>query len=144
MNTGNEIVSAEYFILILIVTMIVFGSFGGVINYLIVKQKALSSNSKMEGISLSYCVLLGIAAAFLVPLFLVLMSSNIVERTSGGYVKFLTFAGLCLIAGISSTNFIQTISGSIMNKFIQSTEVESKVQRDESQANTEMEQKEIL
>ncbi|PWN68561.1 hypothetical protein C1631_017890 [Chryseobacterium phosphatilyticum] len=63
-------------------------------------------------------VLLGIIAATTIPLFLNLVSSdilkNIYEDENKHAINYLIFSGFCIIAAFSSLNFLNTISGRVL------------------------------
>lgn len=89
------------------------GTLGGAINYLLLPKSELEATSKTKSVAL------GIGASFLVPLFLNMISSNLLDSirtTPGEIVKILVFAGFCLIAAISSTAFIKGISDRILKE----------------------------
>jgi len=92
----------------LIPIMIILGVFGGVINYF---KKNLSQKDNKE---LYKSLFIGIAASLLVPLFLRMISSDLLEDPNT--LDYLVFAGLCLIASIFSTNFIDSIGKKLMDK----------------------------
>ncbi|PTT72589.1 MULTISPECIES: YEATS-associated helix-containing protein [unclassified Chryseobacterium] len=63
-------------------------------------------------------IFLGIIAASTVPLFLNLVSSdilkNIYDKENLHLVNYLIFSGFCMIAAFSSLNFLNTISGRVL------------------------------
>lgn len=73
-----------------------------------------------ENASIIRSLVVGIGASFLVPLFLNMISSNLIDsirensNTSGDMSKVLIFAGFCIVAAISSTAFIHTLSDRIL------------------------------
>jgi YLATT-like protein len=100
----------------LVVVMLAAGSFGGIINYY------LSLKTDPENTTVRKSVIVGIGASFLVPLFLNMISSNLIDsirgtnNQSGDNSKLLVFAGFCLVAAISSSAFIQTLSDRILKE----------------------------
>lgn len=89
------------------------GALGGAINYILIPKSELDGTSKTKSVAL------GIGASFLVPLFLNMISSNLLDSiraTPGEIVKLLVFAGFCLVAAISSTSFIKGISDRILKE----------------------------
>jgi hypothetical protein len=100
----------------LVAVMLLAGSFGGVINYF------LTRTSDPENTSILKSIIIGIGASFLVPLFLNMISSNLIESIKGtndvpgDNSKLLVLAGFCLIAAISSSAFIQTLSDRVLNE----------------------------
>jgi hypothetical protein len=114
-----------------IIGVILFaGALGGWINYLVSLTQGEKSDKpdliqevtsvrvpRWQGLWRS--LLLGIGAAFLVPLFLNMISSTLVDNIHNpekgyDYPKVLVFLGFCLVASISSTAFIKTISDRVL------------------------------
>ena len=98
----------------LIVVMIVAGIAGGTVNY------ALLSDGDRTGWG-AWCRAsgMGLAASFLMPLFLNTISSSLVPNildAKGGAGDILFFAGFCLLAAISSRAFITTLSDKILRE----------------------------
>lgn len=110
------LINLDFYMWTLIAVMLVAGSFGGVINYFLILK------SDPENASVRKSVTVGVGASFLVPLFLNMISSNLVDsirgtsNVPGDPSKVLVFAGFCLIAAISSTAFIQTLSDRILSE----------------------------
>ncbi len=101
------------FLPIIISVMVAAGTLGGSVNYFLTRKADPESSFKKS-------IVVGIAAAFLVPLFLNMISSNLIEAIRGNpstapdLSKILVFAGFCLIAAISSKAFIKTLSERIL------------------------------
>jgi hypothetical protein len=106
----------ETYMWTLIAVMLLSGSFGGLINFF------LTIKNDPENASVLKSVTIGVGASFLVPLFLNMISSNLIDTIKGtngapaDHSKILVFAGFCLIAAISSSAFIQTLSDRILNE----------------------------
>jgi len=104
------------FLSTLISVMVAAGALGGVANYFLTRKE------DPEGSNITKSIVIGIVAAFLVPLFLNMISSNLTEAIRGSPTtpadlsKILIFAGFCLIAAISSKAFIQTLSERVLKK----------------------------
>lgn len=98
-------------LIILISIMVVSGAFGGYLNYL--HNFDTKAQDKRDRGTRSKYILLGIGAAFLIPLFLKMLES---ELLSGGTDKlnYLIFAGFCLIAAIFSRRFISSIGDRVL------------------------------
>lgn len=95
----------------LILILISFGGIlGGTVNY-------FQTHSKDEGSFRKYvsCVVIGIAAAFLVPLFLRTISSNLITG-SPQPLDYLVFLGICLVAAIFSKRFIYSIGAKVLRE----------------------------
>jgi hypothetical protein len=92
--------------------IIIAGVLGGMANYLLESGDASTTRSIKKSLGL------GIVASLMVPLFLYVVSSKILDNVaqSGGIARdmfvrdVLVFFGLCLVAGASSTAFIRTVS----------------------------------
>lgn len=88
------------------------GIFGGLVNYFTVhNQKEAGSGRKCWE-----AVLVGIAASFLVPLFLSMISSDLIANCRNDDKYYFVFAGLCLVAGIFSRRFINSIGKKILDQ----------------------------
>jgi hypothetical protein len=102
--------------LLIFAVMITAGLFGGLINY------HLSSREGKEGVNLARSLTVGTGASFLVPLFLNMISSNLLDvirgtsAVPGDMSKLFVFAGFCLVAAISSKAFISTLSDRILRE----------------------------
>lgn len=83
-------------ILILAAVMIIAGVFGGLINYYQMNQ------AEGDPASLPRCIVLGVGAAFLVPVLLDLLNSELILEIQGDPSRLLIFTGFCLISAIAS------------------------------------------
>src|SRR5579862_4106856 len=92
----------------LLLIMLLGGAFGGYLNYL------RTGASDAAGTTWIARVLLGIGAALLVPLFLNTISSDILEASRTNSLKLFEFAGFCILAGISSRIFIDTLTSKVL------------------------------
>src|SRR5262245_59250815 len=93
----------------IVAVILAAGVFGGFVNFYLSKPDDIPAPSKVRS------VLVGTAASFLVPLFLNMISSNLVDLIKGGdNSKLLILLGFCLVAAISSTSFIRTISDRVL------------------------------
>ncbi|MBT4865568.1 MAG: hypothetical protein HON53_10725, partial [Planctomycetaceae bacterium] len=98
----------------LIGVMTVAGVAGGTVNYIQIAED--EENGWKEW---AKRVLAGTAASFLMPLFLNTISSKLVAEILGGTAKseaIFVFSGFCLLAGISSRAFIQSLSDRILRE----------------------------
>lgn len=98
--------------LTLILTIIVAGLLGGVINYYMVHTKEEEFSNEYI---FSKSIFLGLGAAALVPLFLRLISSTLLEPVTDKYpiVNYFVIGGFCLAAAIYSKRFIEDVYGRI-------------------------------
>ena len=118
-------------IIILVVIMLVSGAFGGFLNYL--HNFDTIENEKQSSVVRNKYILLGIAAAFVIPVFLKMISSNLISSSDNN--DYLIFAGFCLIAAIFSRRFITTIGDNILEaaKKAEKVALESKLKSDNTQ-----------
>ena len=97
--------------LLTIIVMIAAGVFGGFVNFYLTKPDDVPTPSRIRS------VVVGVAASLLVPLFLNMISSNLIELIkSGDNSKLLILLGFCLVASISSTAFIRTLSDRVLSE----------------------------
>lgn len=99
---------------IIIGTMIISGLIGGCVNYYYgLKQ---DSESDKEN-SLTRSIIVGIGASIIVPIFLEITQSRILEgMKSQNLNDFILFISFCVLAGISSTRFISSVSDSVLSR----------------------------
>lgn len=97
-------------------TILIFGVFGGIINYFMQETSPLEKVKKSK-YQLFKSIFIGLAAAFLVPLFLNMISSDLIVESATDKNKLLVVGGLCLIAAISSKAFIYTLSDKLLVDF---------------------------
>ena len=115
--------------LLIIVTMTVAGLAGGLLNYLLLEKddSADSGNSvrRHPGLLVGpkwQSFVGGLVASFMVPVFLNMISSNLMDSIKGTSSipadpsKLFILLGFCLVAAVSSKAFISTISDRILNE----------------------------
>ncbi|MBN2443723.1 MAG: hypothetical protein JXJ04_20345 [Spirochaetales bacterium] len=106
---------AKYGVLfVYIIVMLLAGTFGGIINYYLESENQPKKNKR--SFLLRKSIFLGVGASFIVPLFLYLISSNLIKMSDLDPKEILIFLGFCLIASISSRKFIETISSRILKE----------------------------
>mgnify|MGYP001590195545 CR=1 FL=1 len=123
-NNVNHPETSVSYIFILIAIILIFGALGGWVSYLLNEQEPTNNSAgnnsanpngnKGRWGSWIKPVIIGIAAAFLVPLFLQTISSQLLRDGYSNYLYLLVFAGFCLVAAISSKAFITTLSDKIL------------------------------
>ena len=96
--------------ILIIILMIGAGLLGGITNYFRMDQE------KKDWFSFSKNVLMGVSASLLIPLFLNMISSNLLKESASDSSKYFILFGFCLIASLSSKAFIQTISDRLLNE----------------------------
>jgi hypothetical protein len=87
----------DSYMLIILLIMIAAGLLGGVANYFLSERRAESGRHEWG----KYAIL-GVIAALTVPLFLNMISSNLLEAARTRPVDFFVFAGFCLIYVVAS------------------------------------------
>jgi tetratricopeptide (TPR) repeat protein len=97
-----------------ILVILIAGAFGGIINYYLELED--KEKDKQRKFLFKRSVFLGIGAAFLVPLFLHLIGSDLMKFEKVNPKEILVFLGFCLVASISSKKFIQTLSTKILKE----------------------------
>ncbi len=90
------------------VIMLVAGVLGGFVNYLLAKPDETPPPNKVRS------VVVGTAAALLVPLFLNMIGSNLLDGMKGPEPQPFVLLGFCLVAAISSTAFIRSLSDRVL------------------------------
>lgn len=99
-----------YLFLIFLVTFIA-GAFGGYINYCMLNTS--EARKTKQGFK---SIVLGIGAAFIVPLFLETIQSQLLDNSKKDTMQLFVYAGFCLIAAIYSKRFLETISERVLRK----------------------------
>ena len=103
------IVESHFFKIFII--LLVCGIVGGLANYDISTDHSKSySKTKLSS------VILGIVAAFTVPLFLKMISSDILIKSQKEPTEFFVIIGFALIASVFSRNFLSTIYDRLMQR----------------------------
>ncbi len=97
-------------ILILAAVMMIAGVFGGLINYYQMNQEA------NDPATLPRCIVIGIGAAFLVPVILDLVNSDLLLEIQGDPSRLLIYTGFCLIASVASRVVIVNMSERILRE----------------------------
>ena len=108
--------------------MILIGGFGGFLNYLHNFDTEETEHGKYSKFKYMF---LGMGAALLVPAFLKMIASDLVEnQESFNSINYLIFAGFCLVAAIFSRRFINTVGEKILEaaKKAEKTSKETKMQ----------------
>lgn len=98
---------------LIVILMLVAGVLGGTTNFLRTDQEEKSL--WVFGKNL----LLGICAAVLIPLFLNMISSDLLENTVSNDSALFVFFGFCLIAALSSTAFINNMAARLQQEISQ-------------------------
>ena len=97
-----------YIILSLIV---ISGILGGIVGY----YREFDESNK-TGKHFKRAIFLGVGASLLVPLFLEMISSDLLESSKNNYLDYFVIAGFCMIASIFSSKFIVSIGDKVMSQ----------------------------
>ena len=100
----------------LIMVMAIGGVLGGIGNYFLLPANAPGSFWRS--------FFLGIVAAGVIPLFLKMISSNLMHYEKGGshYKNYLTLAAFCILAGVFADVFLQGIYRKVFHEFEETLE----------------------
>lgn len=138
---------------LIILSMVAAGMLGGAVNFFMADpppEKAAPANSTTEKSSgakpLKWWqhLIIGVSAAFVVPVFLNMISSTLISEIKG-YItdpgilsKLLVLDGFCLLAAISSRAFIRSMSDFLLQqvKEVREQVKQNKQQMDETQKTT--------
>ncbi|MDP4537483.1 hypothetical protein Q3O60_14920 [Alkalimonas collagenimarina] len=96
--------------------MAMTGILGGLANFL------SDDNLKFEFRTVAKSIVLGVSASVMVPLFLSMISSNLLLESSKSTESYFILAGFCMVASIFSRSFINGVSSKILNDLKQKTE----------------------
>jgi len=96
--------------LILISILIISsGLIGGYANY-----HRYESNQEFHRFNFRKSILIGIVSASTVPLFLQMVSSNLLTEADNEPTKYFVFVGFCLIAAFFSNRFLQSVADKVI------------------------------
>ena len=99
---------SEIYEIILIIFFM--GIFGGIINYLLYSEPDM----KLKKYVLLKDMIIGMGASFLVPLFLYMISSDLLIKPDSLDKNVLVFAGICLLFSISAKPIIENMSNQLL------------------------------
>ncbi|XYK79270.1 MAG: YEATS-associated helix-containing protein [Labrenzia sp.] len=110
----GDIISFLEALLPLSLTTLIAGGLGGIAAFL-TTSKAASTQVRF---GMAGFAIVGIIAAFTVPLFLSLLQSNILNEVKNGENSeaYLIFGGFCILAGFSAKAFLSTLSDRVINE----------------------------
>ncbi len=106
--------SLDSYMLVVFLIMIAAGVLGGIANYFLSDRQ----NDSVRG-DWGKFLILGVIAALTVPLFLNMISSNLLEAARTRPVDFFVFAGFCLIYVVASRRFFENVANKLMNQMDQ-------------------------
>ena len=106
--------------------MLLAGALGGIVNYF------LADPEQEKRLVWWQHVLVGVTASFMVPLFLNMISGDLIDKIrgtadkAGDYSKLFVLAGFCLVAAVSSRAFIRSLSEKVLQEMKKKVEAVSK------------------
>lgn len=98
---------------VLVGVMVVGGVFGGLVNYYINFKQESTDASMVKS------VVIGLGASSLVPVFLNMISSDLVKTSGEDPGRLLVFFGFCVLAAVSSRAFIRSLSEKVLRELRQ-------------------------
>ena len=106
--------SLDSYMLMVLVIMIAAGVLGGIANYFLSDRQGDTGRSEWGKF-----LALGVIAALTVPLFLNMISSNLLEAARTRPVDFFVFAGFCLIYVVASRRVVENVANKLMGQMDQ-------------------------
>lgn len=108
-------------IFILLGIILISGILGGIGNFYILCSEFKEMNTEIyfNNFILQKSIVLGVIAASVIPLFLNIISSNLLEikEESKNYKNYFIFGGLCLVASLFSNRFLTNAYNNVFNQF---------------------------
>lgn len=116
------------YMLAILLIMLAAGILGGVANYFLSERQLDAARREWA----KYTIL-GVIAALTVPLFLNMISSNLLEAARTRPVDFFVFAGFCLVYVVATRRVFENVANKLLNQMdqIKREMVEIKRQRPE-------------
>ncbi len=147
-SSGESTMTQLHFFWLVVGVIAISGFFGGLLNYLLYKEEDLldpSAKQKPLGrqgtaVLVAGNLVLGVGAAFLVPLFLHVIGSDLFTTLSGTsgeeprYPQLLVIAGFCLVASMSAKTFIKSVSERVLRKAENAEKLAGEAKHEVSQA----------
>ena len=106
--------SLDSYMLMVLVIMVAAGVLGGVANYFLSDRQDDSGRHDWGKF-----LILGVIAALTVPLFLNMISSNLLEAARTRPVDFFVFAGFCLIYVVASRRVFENVANKLIGQMDQ-------------------------
>lgn len=104
-------------ILIILGIILLCGLLGGLANWVLRERYIRGTgepNMESNGMQLREYLVLGVVASFVVPLFLNMISSNLLADTHDEPYKWFVFAGFCLLAAVFSRSFLESMYSKVI------------------------------
>ncbi len=108
-------ITLDNYMLLLLAVMVIAGILGGLANYFMSEKSGGSAAKEM----IKYA-LLGIVAALTVPLFLNMISSDLLAGAKSRPIDLFVFAGFCLLFVLFSRRFVESAAEKLMQQLGQS------------------------
>jgi hypothetical protein len=109
MNQLHEVSILNIFYVFIILIIFLSGTFGGIVSYF------LHDDGNFEKYKLLKDIIIGIGASILVPLFLNMISSNLITTVTL-YSNLFVFAGICLLFSISAKSIIENMTNQLLKQ----------------------------
>ena len=110
----NLLLPDGWYALVIFLIIILSGLLGGFAAYYL--NKAEGKSIKSEGKSIIKSLILGVVASFIVPLFLNMISSNLLIEAQRNIIKIYIFIGFCILASVFSKNFLENMYNKILQQ----------------------------
>src|ERR1035437_1606630 len=104
----------DVYMLVILLIMITAGVLGGIANYFLSDRQ-----NDVGRRDWGKFLILGVIAALTVPLFLNMISSNLLEAARTRPVDFFVFAGFCLIYVVASRRVFENVANKLMGQMDQ-------------------------
>ena len=117
------------YMLVILLIMVIAGLLGGVANYFLSERQ-----SELGRRDLAKYPILGVIAALTVPLFLNMISSNLLEAARTRPVDFFVFAGFCLIYVVASRRVFENAAHKLMTQMDQMRREMSQLKQQRNEA----------
>lgn len=108
----------DSYMLMVLLIMVVAGVLGGVANFFLSDRQSDRQRDYTRREWGKYLIL-GVISALTVPLFLNMLSSNLLEAARTRPVDFFVFAGFCLIYVVASRRFFENVANKLMSQMDQ-------------------------
>lgn len=102
------------YMLVILLIMVAAGVLGGVANYYLSERRGDPVHREWA----RYCVL-GVVAALTVPLFLNMISSNLLEAARTRPIDFFVFSGFCLVYVVATRRVFESVANRLYNQMDQ-------------------------
>lgn len=101
----------EGYLLLTIAIITGCGALGGLANYYLPAKKICGEGNY----PVIRCIILGIVASAITPLFLHIVSSSLIKDACSDPIKFLIFGSYCLILSTFSTRALHIVADKLLN-----------------------------